>query len=57
VEVSSKADESLTTAILTLLKIAIDGVTFDSKMESSILKLSDEEKAQKSLAHSVSRIY
>jgi hypothetical protein len=52
---SCSADESLTTAILTLLKVAIDGVTFDSKVESPMQKLTEEEKGQKSLAHHVSR--
>ena len=51
---SCTADESLTTAILTLLKIAIDGVTFDSKSDPPMQKMTDEEKVKKSLAHDVS---
>ena len=53
VQMSGTADESLTTAILTLLKIAIDGVPFDSKNESVMLQMSEDEKALKSLAHQI----
>lgn len=47
------ADESLTTALLTLIKIAVDGVPFDSKSESPMLRMSEDEKSLKSLAHQI----
>ncbi|ODM96234.1 E3 ubiquitin-protein ligase UBR4, partial [Orchesella cincta] len=53
VQMGCTADESLTTALLTLLKIAVDGVAFDSKSESPMLRMSEDEKALKSLAHQI----
>lgn len=53
VQMGCTADESLTTALLTLLKIAVDGVPFDSKSESPMLRMSEDEKALKSLAHQI----
>jgi len=51
---SCTADESLTTSILTLLKVAIDGVPFESKTTPAMHKMTEEEKVTKSLAHHVS---
>lgn len=53
IQVGCTADDSLTTSILTLLKIAIDGVPFDSKSESTMSRMSEDEKSLKSLAHQV----